>query len=236
MSTRELALRVSSVVRATPSTRRVRLALAGAAFPYAAGQAVTLGVPGHAGTVPYSLASSPDEAARLGWLEFLIKVEASGRWGRRFERLARGMQVAVRGPYGHFVLPERAREHRFLFIAGGSGIAPIRAMIQQLRAHRQKGPLALLYSARTPADFAYLPELRGLVRQGFLELTLTATREVGPRWRGLRGRIAAERLAPLVSLPETLCFVCGPSSMVHEVPLQLRGAGMPKSRIRVEQW
>jgi ferredoxin-NADP reductase len=236
MSTRELHLRVASVTRATPSMRRVRLDLAGAAFPYQAGQAVTLGVAGAGVTVPYSLASSPEESTRGGWLELLIKVEPSGRWGDRFDRLGRGLTLAVRGPYGRFVLPEHTRDHRFLFIAGGSGIAPIRSMIHHLRARRQRRPTTLLYSARTPADFAYLRELRGLVREGFLDLTLTATREVGPRWRGLRGRIVAERLAPLVSRAETLCFVCGPAAMVHEVPMQLRAVGVPRGRIRVEEW
>jgi ferredoxin-NADP reductase len=236
MSTRELQLRVASVVRATPTMRRVRLALGGRAFAYAAGQAITLGLPGHTATVPYSLASSPEESARHDWLELLIKVESSGRWGQRFERLVRGMTLAVRGPYGRFVLPDRPRAHRFVFIAGGSGIAPIRAMIHHLRTHHQRRPLRLLYSARTPGDFAYLTELRALVREGFLDLTLTATREVGPRWRGLRGRIAAERLAPLISRTETMCFVCGPTSMVHEVPLVLRELGVAKGRIRVEEW
>jgi ferredoxin-NADP reductase len=216
--------------------RQVRLALGGARFDYAAGQAVTLGVPGSPFRVPYSIASSPEEARAYDWLEFLIKVEPSGRWGERFDRLARGMIVTVEGPYGSFVLPADLRERRFLFIAGGSGIAPIRSMIRHLHAQPAPPPMRLLYSARTPADFAYLPELRALVRAGRLELALTATREVGPRWRGDRGRIAASRLAPLVDPAGTWCFVCGPASMVEEVPAMLRDLGVAERQIRVEQW
>jgi ferredoxin-NADP reductase len=123
-----------------------------------------------------------------------------------------------------------------LFVAGGTGIAPLRSMIQQAVLSRQGGRLHLLYSARTPGDFAYLPELRGLARQGHLELALTATREVPSRWRGDRGRITPERLAPLIATPETLCFVCGPAAMVDEVPRMLRDLGINGSRIRIEDW
>ncbi len=229
--------RISSIRRATFSTRIVRLALDGAAFPYLPGQAVTLGIEGADETVvPYSIASAPEETAQHGALDFLIKVEASGRWGHRFEGLVRGMRVSLLGPYGTFTFPTRPRERRFLFIAGGTGIAPVRSMLRHLELARVPGRARLLYSARTPGDFPYLPDLRGMMRRGRLELTLTATREVGTRWRGERGRIAGGRLAPLVDHPETLCFVCGPAAMVKDVPLLLIGLGVSERKIMVEEW
>ena len=92
--------RISSVRRATTSTRIIRIDLEGAAFPFLPGQCATLGVAGQRETVPYSIASAPEETTRHGWIEFLIKVEASGRWGHKFDRLARGMRVTLHGPYG----------------------------------------------------------------------------------------------------------------------------------------
>jgi NAD(P)H-flavin reductase len=228
--------RISSVRRATTSTRIIRLDLDGARFNYLPGQAVTIGVSGQDETVPYSIASAPEETTRYGWMEFLIKVEASGRWGHKFDRLARGMRVTLRGPYGTFTFPPRPRERRFLFIAGGTGIAPVRSMLMHIELARVPGRARLLYSARTPEDFPYLPELRSLVHRGRLELTLTATREVGGSWPGERGRIAGSRLAPLVDHPDTLCFVCGPAAMVNDVPLMLMGLGISKNRILVQEW
>ena len=73
-----------------------------------------------------------------------------------------------------------------------------------------------------------------MVRRGELELWLAATREVGPRWRGERGRIAPGQLARLVDDPETLCFVCGPAAMVADVPPMLEALGVEKTRIRLE--
>ena len=73
-----------------------------------------------------------------------------------------------------------------------------------------------------------------MVRRGEIGLTLTATRELTPRWRGSRGRIIAAQLAPLVEDPATLCFVCGPASMVADVPVVLQALGIDRSRIRAE--
>ena len=229
-------LRVASVRQATPASRVVRLDLAGASFPFQPGQSVMLGPAGTRSRVPYSIASAPEDVARDGALEFLIKADASGAWGEDFEPLTRGARVAVRGPHGQFVFPSAPREQRFAFIAGGSGIAPLRAMIRHAIAARIPGRLRLLYSARTPRDFAYLSELRGMARRGEIDLALTATRDMTPRWRGARGRIVPPQLAVLVEDPATLCFVCGPASMVEDIPPLLRRLGVDKSRILLEDW
>lgn len=186
--------------------------------------------------VPYSIASAPEETASSGSLEFLIKTDHGGRWGEHFEPLRRGAVLAVRGPSGMFTFPDSPRERHFLFIAGGTGIAPLRSMIRHAVLSRRPGRIRLLYSARTPGDFAYLPELRAMVRRGQLDLWLTATRQMTPRWRGARGRIVPAQLSPLVEDPATLCFVCGPTAMVADVPLILQGLGIDRSRIRVEDY
>jgi ferredoxin-NADP reductase len=204
------------------------------AFPYRAGQVAEIG-PDGAGLVPYSIASAPEEAAADGSLEFLIKVDARGRWGDHFEPLHRGQRLQIRGPLGHFTFPDDPAEREFLFIAGGTGIAPLRAMIRHGRT-TVTGTFRLLFSARTPLDFAYRRELCGMARRGEIALTLTATRDATDVWRGERGRIAATQLSALIRTPETLCFVCGPASMVEEVPRMLRHLGIDRSRIRVEEW
>jgi ferredoxin-NADP reductase len=233
---RDFVLRVRGVRRATPSSCIVSLDLDGALFPYRAGQVASLGPEGAGDGVPYSIASAPEETGADSALQFLIKLDSGGRWGDRFEPLRRGARVSVRGPSGSFVFPDAPAERRFLFIAGGTGIAPLRSMIRHVVLTERPGHIALLYSARTPHDFAYLPELRRMVRRGELQLTTTATRELSARWRGAKGRIAATQLAPLIESPETLCFVCGPASMVSDVPPMLQELGIDRNRIRLEDW
>ena len=232
----DLVLRVSSVRKATPSSSVVRLDLDGAAFHYRAGQVAALGPERSAEQIPYSIASAPEETESSGSIEFLVKNDNAGRWGTHFEPIRRGSLLALRGPSGSFTFPDAPREHRFLFIAGGTGIAPLRSMIRHAVLSRQPGRIRLLYSARTPHDFAFLPELRGMARRQEIGLSLTATREMTPRWRGDRGRIVAAQLLGLVEDPATLCFVCGPASMVAEVPLLLRELGIDRNRILLEDW
>jgi NAD(P)H-flavin reductase len=231
-----LVLRVKGAIRETPSTRLVRVDLDGAAFPFDAGQAALLAPAGAVERVPYSIACAPDDVRATGALEFLIKIDGEGTWGNDFPPLRRGMRLDVEGPVGTFAFPRRLREPRLLFIAGGTGIAPVRAMIRHARSIGYDGRVWLLYSARTPSDFAFQRELRGMARRRELDLVLTATREFAGRWRGNRGRMAADLLAPVVSAAPARCFVCGPSAMVADVPPILRGLGVPDGRIHVEQW
>lgn len=232
----EVQLRVFSVRRETPATRVVRLALNGTPFSYKAGQAATIGPADAAEQVPYSIASAPEETSRRGWLEFLIKIHEDGLWGNGFEAPRRGGMLRVTGPIGRFIFPDDPEERRFLFIAGGTGIAPLRAMIRHAICAKQAGRFRLLYSARTAADFSYLRELRAIARRGRLQLTLTATRETSAGWRGGRGRITRALLEPLVDDPATLCFVCGPMAMVDDVPAILAQLGIDKRRIKIEEW
>jgi NAD(P)H-flavin reductase len=231
-----LDLRVVGVRRETPGTRVVRVDLAGQAFPFRAGQAALIGPPDRGERSPYSIASAPEDAAAAGRLEFLIRTDASGAWGEAFPPLRRGMRLAVEGPIGSFAFPSRVRDSRLLFIAGGTGVAPIRSMIRHARLNGYTGHLRMLYSARTPNDFAYLSELRGMARRGEIELLLTATREIAGRWRGERGRVAATRLAALLADGPTRCFVCGPAPMVADIPALLTDLGVSRDRIHLEQW
>jgi ferredoxin-NADP reductase len=232
----ETVLTVRSVTPATPSTRIVRLDLAGRAFPFEAGQAALIGLAQREERVPYSIASSPTETARSGLLEFLIKVEDSGRWGHQFDVLEAGQEIGVQGPFGTFLLPPEAVEKRLLFIAGGTGIAPIRAMIREALARGHRGRIGLLYSAKTADDFAYLSELTELSRDGTLDLSLHVTRGEVNFFAAARGRVGLAQLTPLVDDPSTFCFVCGPESMMADVPRMLLELGIERERVRVEEW
>lgn len=214
----------------------MRLDLAEARFPYRAGQVAKLGPEGSAVLAPYSIASAPEDSGKGHFLEFLIKVDGDERWGEKFAPLRRGMRLTVKGPFGRFTFPDHPSERHFLFIAGGTGIAPMRSMIRHARARGQRGRMSLLYSARTAQDFAYRGELRGMARRGDLQLMLTATRGPNEPWRGERGRITATQLEVLLEDPATLCFVCGPATMVDDVPRMLRELRVEKSRIRIEEW
>ena len=114
-----------------------------------------------------------------------------------------------------------------MFIAGGTGIAPLRAMLQHA-LHLPHRNIGLFYSARTPDEFAYETELRALARRGRHRAAADGDardrRPTGPARAAGLNRAALEEL---VHDPATLCFVCGPPALVDEMPKILAGARHP---------
>ncbi|HUF23839.1 MAG TPA: FAD-dependent oxidoreductase [Vicinamibacterales bacterium] len=226
-----LTLPVAEIRRATPQSRILRLALA-APFQYEPGQSALIGIHGQPDRRHYSLATPPEVAAGEGALEFLVRTERDGGIGPHLDGLHRDTLVDVEGPVGRFILPRAFPERRCLFVAGGTGIAPIRAML--LRAAAMPGlSLSLAYSARTSREFAWLKELEAMRRDGF-RMLLTATRDAPESWKHDRGRLNRTRLAGLIESPDTLCFVCGPPALVEDVPRILMDLAIEEGRIRTE--
>jgi NAD(P)H-flavin reductase len=229
-----LTLPIRDVLPATPRARIARLDLDGATFDYAPGQAVLVASHGRDKRKPYSVASAPEDARLHGWLELLVGVNADGTPGPHLT-LQSGELVDVDGPVGSFTFPPAPPERRFIFIAGGTGIAPLRAMMQRA-LHLPHRNIGLFYSVRTPDEFAYEEELRALAERGEIELRQTVTRATDTDWTGPRGRLNRDALAELVHDPATLCFICGPPALVDEMPKILADLGIPHQRIKIEEW
>jgi ferredoxin-NADP reductase len=228
-----LTLPIREVLPATPRARIVRLDLGGHAFEYRAGQAVMIARHHYSQRKPYSVASAPEDAQRDNVLELLIGVDGAGKPGPHLS-LGLGVPIDVEGPVGRFTFPVDPLERRFVFIAGGTGIAPLRAMLRHaltLSGHE----IGLFYSARSPGEFAYESEFRALAASGQIQLRQTVTRASQAVWGGARGRLNREALAELVHDPATLCFVCGPPALVVEIPALLTELGIPRDRIRLDQ-
>lgn len=227
-------MRLQSNFPATPTSRIVRVALEDAPFAYRAGQSAAVAVDHGERTTPYSIASAPSETAATGYLEFLVKVDGSNRFGSRVTDLQPGIPLLVGPPAGRFTVPEDAAQYSLLFIAGGTGIAPLRSMILESLSAGRQGGIAVVYSARTPDEFAYLDDLRTLADEGRIALTLTLTGDAQD-WRHARGRAGDRHLAELVT-PKTMAFICGPPSMVTEIPEALIRLGVPRDQIKTEDW
>jgi NAD(P)H-flavin reductase len=231
-----LTLPIRDVIAATPRARVVRLDLDGHAFHFAAGQAVLIASHGAENRKPYSIASSPEDARDGGYIELLIGIAADGSPGAHVT-LEPGHAVDVEGPAGTFTFPDRPAERSFVFVAGGTGIAPLRAMLRHaIHGALPADHIGLLYSARTPDDFAFADEFAALAQSGRLDFRQTITRETERDWTGARGRIDRAALASLVRGAETLCFICGPAAMVDQMPQLLEAIGITPPRIRIEEW
>jgi len=235
-----------SVAPVTPRSRLLTLDLRRQPFDFRPGQAVLIGTRG-VPRRPYSIASSPERAAETRTLELLIALEADGTLGPHLPDLVPGSSIDLEGPLGTFLFPVEPPEQPLLFVAGGTGIAPLRAMIDHvlrgdlpspgLPSARARSRLSLLYSARNGDEFAFIEELRGHQSRGCLELHQTVTRDDSTGWAGGRGRIGRSHFESVVHDPaQTLCFVCGPRAMVNESVSTLAALGVPAKAIRTEAW
>ena len=230
-----LTLPVRSVVTTTPFTRLLRLDLGTRPFVFQAGQAALIGTHGQTERRPYSIASSPEDATRHRRIEFLVKVDALGSVGPHLASLARGTRIDFEGPSGAFTLGG-APAASYLFVAGGTGISPIRAMLRHLIASDSGAAISVLYSARVPEELAFRTELERLARRGLIRLGLAVTGQASTAWDGIRGRIALDALQRALPSKETVCYLCGPPAMVEDVPPLLRQLGVPSSHVRTEEW
>ena len=223
-------LRARQVVRATPRTRLLTLGL-DEPFAFTAGQAVYAGLADGTVRRPYSIASSPSASRTATALDLLVQIDDHSAPDPHLEQAGVGTAVRIEGPFGSFGLPLPVEEPEVLFVAGGTGIAPLRSMLGELLAEQPAIVPTLLYSARTSQEFAFLEEFNALAAASRLEMTLTVTRDQDAAWTGRRGRFDASHLRSALKTPLTRCLVCGPPSLVTTTIALLKDAGVTEERI-----
>jgi ferredoxin-NADP reductase len=224
-------LQVSSVEPLTPRASIVRLTLGSRPFSYRAGQAVPVRRNGSDATDWYSIAVCPGVAEAQGCLELLVGTEV--RRDRRMPpSFVAGEDVEIGRPTGQMVLPSGGAA-RLAFIAGGLGIAPLRALLQDALGCGH-GDVTLVYSARTPDDFAFRDEFRDLARTGRIALSERVTRYTNDDWQGARERLGTPDMSSLVDPQDTEYFICGPVSFVLDVSTTLGNLGVSIARLHAD--
>jgi NAD(P)H-flavin reductase len=223
----EITCRVVTKCRASSRAVLLTLSLEDRSFAFQPGQAAALGIVGRCERRCYAVACSPSKLAKR--LEFLIgEPDTLGLWDA-----APGMAVALKGPVGNFVFAPPPEGGELLFIAGGTGIAPVRAMLHHALRESDRNRISVIYSARYGSDFSFVDELRDWATNNRIKLYQTITRH-DPTWAGPRGRVALEMLKPLVRCPTaTRCFICGPRTMLIDIARLLRMIDVPDHLIAV---
>jgi predicted ferric reductase len=174
---------------------------------------------------PFSLSSAPNGR----WLR--ITVKALGDDSARIQRIPIGTAVFVEGPYGVLTGARRSRR-KVTLIAGGIGIAPLRALLESLAA--RPGELTLLYRARHEADIVFRQELDLLAAHRGARVHYLLGRRTRDPWSNPIGRTAIARLVPDVA--EQDVYVCGPADMMRAVEESLRELGVPQGQVHAERF
>ncbi|MGW0814396.1 ferredoxin reductase family protein [Streptomyces viridiviolaceus] len=167
---------------------------------------------------PFSLSMAPDGRG----LRLTVKTAGDGTAALR--NIQPGTRVFAEGPYGAFTTLHRTRPDTLL-IAGGVGITPIRALLEELHGH-----VVLIYRVATEQDAVLHDELRDLAHAKGAELHLVT----GP---ATPDRLGPRDLAALVpDVAERDVYVCGPPGMTSAVLRTLRELGVPRPQIHAERF
>jgi len=237
---RKYHYRVTENKLLTPTVRSVKLASEEGRMPllYEPGQYASVSLHDRwrpTTTRCFSIASSPTDHSAL---EFCARV--GGAYTHALERLQKGDEVMVRGPFGSFTLPQYA-PHDLVFFAGGIGITPFMSMLRSATALKLSKKMHLVYSCRNETDIPFFEELVQLQRQNpNIRVTFVVTEGTTDRLRGQRvltGRISREVLKALgMQYERRVNMVCGPSGYLDAVRGLLREYRVPEHQIVTEEF
>jgi ferredoxin-NADP reductase len=201
-------------------------------FPFAPGQFVsfTEQLGGKAITRAYSIASRPDGNR----FELCLNLVKDGRFSPHLFEMQPGDRVPMKGPIGTFTLRNPGRDA--LFVATGTGIAPMRGLIPETLDADPKAQCTLLFGVRHEEGLLYREEFEALAatetRFRFVP-TLTRPTET---WGGRSGRVQQHLDEAVGDRTDLDVYVCGLKEMVNSVRDLLKQRGYDRKQIIVEKY
>jgi len=194
------------------------------AFRYQPGQFMLVSMP-HCGEAPISISSTPTRPGAIH-----LSVRRAGKLTTAMHGLRIGETIGLRGPYGRPFPLEQLQKKDLLFVAGGIGLAPLRAVVNACLDQREQfGTLTVLYGSRTPSDIAFLADL-ALWQQQKVDCRLTVDLPE-PGWNGSIGLVTSllDDLQP--NLNQSTALICGPPLMFRAVLGRLVSMGFDDHQV-----
>lgn len=222
---------ITNVIRLTDKEKLFHLRLVDEAerarFTFEPGQFVMLEVPGY-GEVPISISSS---TSQKGFIELCIR--AVGTVTNVLHKAQRGAHVGIRGPFGTHFPMENMKGHNVLLIAGGLGLAPLRAPIFYVTENRSDfRQVHILYGTLDPSQLLFDYQYEQWRRIDGVNLSIIVEK-ADANWIGPVGLVTKLLEDIDVSMQETYAIVCGPPVMFKFVCNRLSQMGMPMHRMFV---
>ena len=222
---------ITNVIRLTEMEKLFHVRLVDdvdrARFTFRPGQFVMVEVPGY-GEIPVSISSSP---SNKGFIELCIR--QAGTVTGALHRARRGAKIGIRGPFGSYFPLERMKEKSILLIAGGLGLAPLRAPIYYVTENRSEfKDVHILYGTKSPEQLLFDYQYESWRRIDDVNIEIIVE-EPDDAWTGPVGMLTKLLDGVQVDADETYAIVCGPPVMFKFVCTQLNRMGIPMDRMYV---
>ncbi len=195
-------------------------------FDHMPGQCAMLSIPG-VGEAMFSITSSPTNTE---YMEFSIK--KCGCLTSWLHAMDVGQQITIRGPYGrHFPVEDELKGKDLLFVAGGVGLAPLRSVINYVRAKRENyGKIMIVYGSRSKDDLLDYHEIldEWMKDEGVdVELTIDRPQE---GWDGHVGFVP-NYVKELNPSKDYTVIMCGPPIMIKFTLAGLKELGFEETQV-----
>ena len=233
---KEFRSSVEAITPLTHDTRMFRFRLADPPeISFKPGQFVQFRVPGAGEERAYSIASSPNDK---NVVELVVRLVPGGLCtSYMFNKLKVGDEIYLTGPYGEFFLREETSDP-IICVAGGSGSAPVRAIIKYLWEKKSDRKIMSFYGGRTPRDIYFTDYYAELARdfRDFTHIPAISESTAGEPWDGETGLITEVIKRRLESAANFEAYMCGPPIMIQKTSELLRNLGIDPERIYYDEF
>jgi ferredoxin-NADP reductase len=206
----------------------------GSQFDYQPGQFISMDVQidGKECVRSYSIASSPHHDNRF---DLCLNIVPDGLVSPWLFHLKPGEPIRFQGPFGGFTL-RQPLDPVSAFIATGTGIAPIRAMLQYGYQEPNSSEVWLLFGVRREADILYRDEFEKMARENPGFHFIPTLSRPHPGWSGHTGYVQKQIARYLSGKRGFHAYVCGLKKMVDDVCRQLIAMGCDETSINFEKY
>ena len=218
---------VSRIQDLTHDVRAIELRLLEpSSIAFKAGQFVSFEVPKEGQprpvTRPYSIASPPGQRDRI---LLVLNLVQGGPGSSYLFGLREGERASFKGPAGAFYLRDEGVRD-LLFVATGTGIAPLRSMILAQLERGGSRSVTLFWGLRSQRDLYWQEELTALAADHPNFSFVTTLSRPDPGWEGASGRVTALIDAQVSSAGNLAVYLCGGSGMIKDVTARLNAKGL----------
>jgi CDP-4-dehydro-6-deoxyglucose reductase, E3 len=200
---------------------------------FQAGQYVSIAVSKDGYRRSYSIVSTPDNNHGF---DLLVGVVPNGLGTEYLTKLDFGAEIQALGPMGTFVVKSEDPKTPLVFVAAGSGIAPLRAMLfDQLQRFGDERQMTLYWGLRHEVDMCWEEDLKDLVAQHPNVTFHPVISKAQDEWPLCRGRVT-DCLYVHELDPNAEYYVCGSSQMINDVIKVLTSRGIVEEKIVYEKF